>query len=566
MATSILVNLDNLCYNFLMKFLKFIAIFALIFLCIPSSIAKSSDDSSEWYPFYFPEKLDLGSPLNIGKLVLDAPAGKHGFVKVKDGHFYFEDGTRAKFWGTNLCFSACFPDKKQAEMLAKRIAYFGFNAVRLHHMDWGFEPMGIFEDICPAHKNPQMKKTGVLSKAQMDKLDYLIYQLKICGIYIDMNLLVSRHFTEADGIKDAGKLGMAAKPYSMFDPKLIELQKQYAKELLTHYNKYTKLRYCDDPAIALIEIINETSLKAFNPIKAPKYYRSQLGILKMFSYSTIEKKYFDSMVSFLKEKLGIKVPITGSQNTDIAVQESCDFIDKHRYWDHPRFPNKSWDINDFVINNKSMLLDENLGFIRKLIEIRPENKPFTLTEWNHCLPNQYAYEMPIVLAAEALKNNFDGLFQFAFSHGWQEAPVFDNIHGYFDTIANPQKLILTSLGGLIFLKEENIESSFKEGIFTVDSPRLNAAVGFIKNKPLTLGQFTITADQNGAVALLKNGNKYILFAVSEVKNTGSGWDSKGKFNWGKAPVVLRRINVKIQYNNKIIPVNLSQSPWAEISF
>ncbi|MDD5173735.1 MAG: hypothetical protein PHV48_02780, partial [Candidatus Omnitrophica bacterium] len=183
----------------------------------------------EWYPFHFSEKLDPDSPFNIGKLVLDPPAGKHGFVKVKDGHFYFEDGTRAKFWGTNLCFNACFPDKKQAEILAERIAYFGFNAVRLHHMDFYFEPRGIFEDVCPAYKDPQMKKTGVLSKTQLDKLDYLIYQLKERGVYIDMNLLVARHFTEADGVVDAAKLGMAAKPYSMFDPKLIELQNQYAK-------------------------------------------------------------------------------------------------------------------------------------------------------------------------------------------------------------------------------------------------------------------------------------------------------------------------------------------------
>ena len=29
--------------------------------------------------------------------LLDAPAGKHGFVRVKDGHFYFEDGTRIRF-------------------------------------------------------------------------------------------------------------------------------------------------------------------------------------------------------------------------------------------------------------------------------------------------------------------------------------------------------------------------------------------------------------------------------------------------------------------------------------
>ena len=34
--------------------------------------------------------------------LLDAPAGKHGFLQIKDGHFYFEDGTRARFLGLTL--------------------------------------------------------------------------------------------------------------------------------------------------------------------------------------------------------------------------------------------------------------------------------------------------------------------------------------------------------------------------------------------------------------------------------------------------------------------------------
>ena len=34
--------------------------------------------------------------LNYSHL-LDAPAGKHGFVEAKKGHLYFEDGTRAVF-------------------------------------------------------------------------------------------------------------------------------------------------------------------------------------------------------------------------------------------------------------------------------------------------------------------------------------------------------------------------------------------------------------------------------------------------------------------------------------
>ena len=138
-------------------------IFLFIACLLPiSAISQQTDpnDDGEWYPFVIPEKLDPDSPMNIGKLVLDPPAGKHGFCKVKDGHFYFEDGTRAKFWGTNLCFNACFPTHEQAEMLANRIAFFGFNAVRLHHMDMYFEPRGIFEDVAPAPKDPQKKKTG----------------------------------------------------------------------------------------------------------------------------------------------------------------------------------------------------------------------------------------------------------------------------------------------------------------------------------------------------------------------------------------------------------------------
>jgi len=35
--------------------------------------------------------------------LLDAPAGRHGFLTTHpDGHFYWADGTRARFWGINI--------------------------------------------------------------------------------------------------------------------------------------------------------------------------------------------------------------------------------------------------------------------------------------------------------------------------------------------------------------------------------------------------------------------------------------------------------------------------------
>jgi hypothetical protein len=678
----------------------------------------------------------------------------------------------------NLCFSACFPDKDSANILADRIAYFGFNAVRLHHMDFYFEPNGIFEDICPTYKNPQMKKTGFLSKRQLDRLDYFIYLLKERGIYIDMNTLVSRHFTEADGVVGAEKLEIAAKPVSMFDQKLIELQKQYDKDLLTHYNPYTKLRYCDDPTIALVEITNENSIipswhdnklngsvfglkkdaipdlysvqldKLWNdwlkdkykttdnikkawmtsspntnlspinfdltnwiveqhqgaeltkktisnsailtinnitdtawhlqfrtvvPVKKGRNYslsfsarankETKLGVVsqliespwtnlglsetvdlntefKHFEipftvnnttdkakigfivgnskgkieikdvnlketgaielseqekqedfrfqrplyklrsfypenrvkdmesfYIDLQKKYFDQMLTYLKNEIRVKCPITGIGGMSTSKNEesmaNCDFFDLHAYWDHPRFPHNPWDKNDFIIHNRSLLQDPNLGIIGGLknrINQIPSifQKPLTITEWNHCFPNQYAYETPILIAFEGANNNWDGLFQFAFINDWELNSTLDKINSYFDSVVNSQKLILCALGSLAFHTVNDIEANVEDGIFKLNSLKIQGASGFIKDKTVLLNSFCINSNQNGTVFIfsaenkpIQEANKLILITISEIKNKNSGWLEE-KFTWGTSPTLLKKMNVTIE-----IPLNKS---------
>lgn len=545
------------------------------FLLLLISFISTANAADEWYPFVIPEKLDPDSPANIGKFVLDAPAGKHGFVKIKDGHFYFEDGTRAKFWGTNLCFSSCFPSKGQAEIIANRLAFFGFNAVRLHHMDFYFEPEGIFKDDSPDINDDQKKKTWTFSEEQLDRLDYLMYQLKIRGIYIDINLLVSRQFTVADGIIDAHKLPRAAKPLSMFDPKIIDLQKKYAKDLLTHYNKYTLTKYCDEPAVALIEITNENSMFSLNRGSAPPYYLKEIDhrwskwpkekypteeeARKSF-YINIEKEYIDEMLSFLHKDCGIKVPITGIggyyKSEEAKALINCDFLDVHAYWDHPRFPYTPWDKNNFRIGNGSMLTDKRMGLIGDILMLLPPDniKPRTITEWNHCYPNVYAYETPVLMAIEAMENKWDGLFQFDFSSHIREPLNINNIDNYFDIISNTQQLILTSLGSMLYLKEEGAKVRLDNGALAFSSATVSGIVGFINKKPMVIGDFTVSTGQNGAVVFLKKTNGYLLASVSEVKNTNSGWNWFGKFEWGNPPVLLKKMNLKILSAKKILKV------------
>ena len=93
----------------------------------------------------FPAYHDF-APIDISYLFEEEkPAGKHGFLTVQGERFVFEDGTPVRFWGTNLNSGACFPEKDYAEKLAKRLAAYGCNLVRLHQMDSEWATPSIYQ-------------------------------------------------------------------------------------------------------------------------------------------------------------------------------------------------------------------------------------------------------------------------------------------------------------------------------------------------------------------------------------------------------------------------------------
>ncbi|MCS7225102.1 MAG: carbohydrate binding domain-containing protein [Armatimonadetes bacterium] len=215
--------------------------------------ANSFSRSSTLFPFVLPWDDDSPGITNISHWS-PKPAGMSGFIRVgKDGHFY-EGKNRIRFFGVNLCFGACFPRKEDSEKIAARMAKFGINVVRFHHLDMFSYPDGI--------RDPQYPDTRHLHKEALDRLDYLIYQLKKNGIYTNLNLLVSRPFNAADGLpREIEELDWKERHIvGFFYQPMIELQKEYAKNLLTHYNPYTRTTYSEEPAIAFVEINNENGL------------------------------------------------------------------------------------------------------------------------------------------------------------------------------------------------------------------------------------------------------------------------------------------------------------------
>ena len=193
------------------------------------------------------------SPADVSFLH-DAPAGKDGYIRIQGGHLVKPNGQRIRFWGVHLTDwrpgSIELPPKEDTPMWAATLARYGVNIVRLHFLDkWA--PTGITDG--------SKDDTRSFDAQQLDRLDFLVSELKKNGIYMDLNLNVGRVFKEGDGVPDANRL-QRAKSVTLYDKRIIELEKEYARNLLTHVNPYTKTEYRKEPAIAIVEILNENGI------------------------------------------------------------------------------------------------------------------------------------------------------------------------------------------------------------------------------------------------------------------------------------------------------------------
>ncbi len=156
----------------------------------------------------------------------------------------------------------------------------------------------------------------------------------------------------------------------------------------------------------------------------------------------LEGEYRDRLTAHLR-KLGVSAPITISQAswggaTGLAREAATDWIDNHNYWEHPSFPNKSWDVDDYRMHDRSMLTAPGAGALESGLW-RVAGKPFTLSEYYHPAPNSYNAETVPLALATAATQDWDGVFLFA--HNSAESPQ-DCITGFFDSGHHPAVMAL----------------------------------------------------------------------------------------------------------------------------
>ena len=407
-----------------------------------------SDDGL--FPFVISYDMAKGAATDFSPL-LDAPAGKDGFIRVEDGHFVNDKG-RVRLNATNLTAAANFPTHEQAERVAERIANFGINCVRLHYMDWPYGPEGF-----PLAKEPSIFANDGsernLDPEMLDRLEYLIAQFKQRGIYVDVNLYVARYQYHYKG-QNATNAFIQAK------------EREYAKDLLTHVNPYTGLPMTKDPVVAVVELNNEDALfttycggnlrlpgwPSIADIKGTEMPEAK----KREFYKTLlklEADHWNNMRTYLKKDLGLMAPVTSTQvsYTQPSTFDGMDFYDNHAYWLHPA-------IGVFWKQNTAPMVNEpNGGTLTGLAARRFDGKPYTISEYNHPYPSFYGAEGQPMLHAYAAFQGWDGVFAYSWNNRINEEP--DHMEYFFSYAARTDCLAHFNACAAMFLRSDVQEAS-----------------------------------------------------------------------------------------------------------
>ncbi|HEY0947521.1 MAG TPA: hypothetical protein VGD81_19720 [Opitutaceae bacterium] len=486
-------------------------------------------------PFVIDHLARQDSPADVAFLLGKEPAGTDGFITVRDGHLVKPTGERFRIWGVNLTGwtrgSTLLPPKDQAAAWAAALARIGVNCVRFHFLDLptrnpddaaaeaaqreAAEAAGQRFKLRPAGLvDHRRNDTQALDPEALDRLDRFVFELKQRGIYSNLNLNVGLRYKEGDGVPDSDVITLT-KGFTYISERMIELQKLYARQLLTHYNPYTKTEYRHEPGVATVEIVNENSILEFwmrNWLRGelvadgprhqldftPRYAKQldamyqdwlarhrtpeQLARIRQLSgvkpgepvprlrrgdfslapkeqfhaeaefLVDVEKRFFLGMRDYLKGELGVKSLVIG--NAD------------HTYWIPNQPMMRANSLLDFIDGHvywqhpaiwgkrNSPMVDEPLrSTVVKLSRSPFLDRPFTISEVNHPNPNDYTAEMIPILAAYAAFQDWDGVYFYTFEPkvGPEWQPY---VADEFDITLDPVKIPQMSAGALLFARAD----------------------------------------------------------------------------------------------------------------
>ncbi len=188
-------------------------------------------------------------------------------------------------------------------------------------------------------------------------------------------------------------------------------------------------------------IAEDQSLEARN-IGFPSSSSAQaLTDLKEFMVG-VETDFIRDLTAFLKRDVGVKVPITASQITYHGapiVAATCDYVDIHAYWQHPHFPGKPWDPENWTVANTPMEREPVKNCMSERATWRIFGRPFTMSEWNIPAPHDGAASCVPFGALYCALQDWDGVFFFDYNSDNKHWNA-EGITGFFSFVGHTHKL------------------------------------------------------------------------------------------------------------------------------
>lgn len=416
----------------------------------------TADD--KWIALPMTQDVLPGSMLDFS-FMTNAPAGKFGrIIPNNQGHFVYENkpDTRIKLIGTNLCFGANYMPKPDVDTLALRLKRMGYNAIRFHHTD---------VDLIQGNWNA--KQSDDIDPDQLDKLDYLMASMKNAGMVYAIDLFTMRRFgaDEIPGWDEYVDNPNVIKALVPIMPSAFDAWSKLALKWLNHVNPYTHMAIKDDPALLSICPVNEdtiTSVWQANS-RTKQLYLDRFAQWKSQQNLTgDDKQQFAQFLTELRMAANAKLAIffkdndiptmiTGSNwwvtQAQTFTRNQFDHVDNHEYWDHPSphyLPSRY---------NQRSDIRESISYVMPcfMSPTRIFGKPFTVTEYNFCAPNQYRAEGGAMMGAYSALQDWDGLFRFAWAHSGKNASEIQAISG-FDIATDPISLLTERQIVLLFAR------------------------------------------------------------------------------------------------------------------
>lgn len=420
--------------------------------------------------FAFEPDADTFRPSPIDLRVLNEKfAGENGWIAVKNGQFvHSKTGRPVRFWAVNAGPDIIRMDRASVDHLARMLAKYGVNMVRLHGGIWGADYTRV-------------------DREYLDKYFYFISAMKRQGIYCTLSIYFPLwlRFTKEDGYGDYNYQHPFAMPF--FNQRFQQIYRGWWRELMTTPNPYTGLALKDDPAVAMVELVNEDSYffwtftpcqnipaqqmeileKAFGDWLKQKYgslgtafatWGGQrirgddeqagragfVGLWEMFNQrnkraqdtaeflAKHQRAFFTQMRDYLKRDLGYKGLVQASNWITASAEilgpldkwsnAVCDYMDRHGYFGGPHEGERAgWSISVGDRYDDACALTEVAKGSLPLMDVIYNSLPSIISEVNWTPPNRYRADFPFLFATYGVLQGTDGVYFFALNGpSWQQ--------------------------------------------------------------------------------------------------------------------------------------------------